>query len=135
HVGDHKTCGNWEYALTADQLLGDIQALIYAKQALLEYPDAPAVTLQWGYLGTKGRYIARPVRATVTREHVDLAWPEIVATALELVATFRSGKQPLELRPNPDECPKYSREGCPFQSTCNLSPRERRRSFRAMSTV
>lgn len=126
HVGDHKTCGNWEYALSADDLKGDIQAIIYAKHELLKYPDAPAVTLQWGYLGTKKKYVAHPVRATITRADVATVWPEIVLGANRLVTTFGSGKQPLELPFNNDECDKYSREGCPFKSTCKLSPEERR---------
>lgn len=123
-VRDHKTCGNWDYALKADDLRGDIQAIIYAKYALLECPDAQAVKLQWTYFGTKKPYRSRPVMATVSREHVEQLFAEVVVSARELATTLRSNRQPLELPANASECDKYG--GCPFRGKCNLSPKERR---------
>lgn len=126
HVGDHKSCGNWAYAKSADDLAGDPQAIIYAAHALEQYPDAPAVSLQWTYYGTKKKYRAHPVKAVLTREHVTATIAEAVLGAKELVSTLRSKKHPLEL-PIPEDtgtCEKYG--GCPFKGNCNLSPAQRR---------
>lgn len=130
-IGDHKTCGNFEYALSADDLAGDIQAMMYAKDYFLTHPSASSVRLKWGYMGTKKPFPSRPVTADITREQVDFVWPEIVRGANELVTTFGSSEEKtparvLSLPFNADECPKYSRDGCPFRGTCNLSPKERR---------
>lgn len=135
-VGDHKTTGNWAYALTADQLEWDLQAILYAKYTILKYPSMPAVTLQWGYMGTKKPHLPKPVRATLTRAQVDVAFSEVIEGARHLATTLNSrrradGTPPseadvLSLPFNAEECPKYSKDGCPFRGTCNLGPRERR---------
>lgn len=126
HVGDHKSCGNWQYALTADDLQQDPQAIIYAWDELQKHPSAQAVSLQWTYYGTKKPYRAMPVMATVTREHVTQLIDEIFVSSRELVATYRARPAVLSLPFNADECPKYSRDGCHYQQYCKLSPRERR---------
>ena len=134
HVQDHKSCGNWEYALTAEQLLGDPQAIIYAYDELLRHPDADACTLHWTYYGTNQKYISKPVRAVATRAHVMEMMPEIIRGAVEVAVTFLSKADPLSLGFNSDTCGKYSRDGCPFQANCNLSPKERR-PFRMSNEV
>jgi PD-(D/E)XK nuclease superfamily protein len=125
HVGDHKSCGNAKYALTADELQGNVQAIIYAYDELLKYPDAPAATLQWTYYATKGRRFAWPVCATVTRAHVLELMQEVFHGAIEVAVTFLSKPDPLSLPYNADSCDKYG--GCPFIGNCNLGPRERQR--------
>jgi hypothetical protein len=131
HVGDHKSCGNARYALTADDLFGNVQAIIYAYEELLKYPDAPAVSLQWTYYATKGRRMAWPVCATITREQVMEVFPEIIHGAVELAVTFLSKADPLSLPFNAEACDMYG--GCPFKAHCNLNPSERQRY--SMSTV
>jgi len=129
-VLDHKTTGDVKWAKTPEDLLEDTQAILYAKSALLRWPDAPKVRLQWTYFQTRKTRKSLPVLQEVSREHVDYMFPLIEKGAQEIVTTLIGKQQPLELPPNPRACGMFG--GCPFTAQCNLSPEE---TIRAMSNA
>lgn len=129
-VLDHKTTSDINWAKTPQDLLTDTQAILYAQYALIRWPAAPAVDLQWTYFQTRKTRKSLPVLQTVSREHVSHTFPLIDRGGLEIVTTLSRKPAPLDLPPNPRACGMFG--GCPFTAQCNLSPEE---TIRAMSNA
>jgi hypothetical protein len=51
-VGDHKTTTDFKWAMSAEELAEDIQAIIYAKYFFDTHPSAATVELHWVYTRT-----------------------------------------------------------------------------------
>lgn len=120
-IGDHKTTSNPVYAKTGESLLTDVQANVYARQALTEFHSLRSVKLQWTYIPTRGGD-PFPVYATLTRDQVDARFGVIDQIAQEINSARANASSARDLPYNPDACNKYG--GCPYQSRCNLSPAE-----------
>ena len=134
-VMDHKTTSDFRYALTAEDLATNIQAVIYAVDACRTY-GADAVDLQWTYILTRGASKVRPVKLRMYAADAEKVFSEIElladeANTLLLADTTQHGGDPAEyvrtIPPSPDHCEAYG--GCPYRDLCNLSPKERMRSI------
>lgn len=125
-VGDHKTCKDFRWAKTPEILKTDVQACLYAADAMIR-ADATECDLQWTYFKTSGSRDSKPVHLRVTIDDITSTLERIVGAASEMTLIRRSGVRAAEVPINADACEAFG--GCPFQSNCNLSPEER---FRAM---
>lgn len=117
-IFDHKSTSSLSWAKTEDDLREDIQAILYATQALTRWPELPSVNLQWTYGQTKGARKSKPVCLTLTHDEVAPRFLEIEGICDEIDS--HKGKRALDLQPNPDACQKFG--GCDFRHLCNLSP-------------
>ena len=121
-VCDHKTLRQPErYALNGDQLLEDVQALIYAHLAQQNF-DVDALTLQWTYAATQGAPKPYAVCVSMDRDHVAKHLPALEATAKEILAA-RSATTANDLPPNLNACGNYG--GCPYAEHCVRTKEQR----------
>ncbi len=118
---DHKTTSNLSYAKTAEDLLVDPQAMIYAKVAFDEV-DHHEVELRWVYYLTTGAKRSKKVSLKVVKDHVEKQFAEIEATAAHMNEIRVSGKKAKDLPPNPAHCSAYG--GCPYVNDCSLTSAE-----------
>ncbi len=130
--GDHKTTSGLQWAKTAEDLWADVQAITYAADTLIRWPNSPRVRLQWTYMQTRGARRALPVVTELEADHVARAFQAVEEVGLQIATTLHRAKAATspedreafvrELPPNPHACRMYG--GCPYQHVCNLSPRE-----------
>lgn len=125
-VGDHKTTKDFRWVKTAEILKSDVQACLYAADAMLR-AGATECDLQWTYFKASGSRGSQVVHLRVTADDIAPTVERIVGAAAEMTLIHQSGVRAAEVPINADACEAYG--GCPFQSNCNLSPEER---FRAM---
>lgn len=127
-VVDFKTTGDFNWALDEKGLATDVQAQLYAMNAMLE-TGARTVDLVWIYMRTRGARKSKMVHLRTHAPDVGAQFEAIEETAKrmnELQAA--SGDVPGEqyvveaLKPTPEMCSGYG--GCPYRHKCNLSPKE-----------
>lgn len=118
HVEDHKTCGSFDHALTAETLFDDPQRIIYSHWAALAF-QAPYVKATWHYLRRKPPK-CQPVS-------MGEATPAIAARFAELhrvdgLPIAQSAGIPLDHFPRSlDHCHVYGgrgKYGCPYAEEC-----------------
>jgi len=133
-VHDHKTTGNPRYALTAETLPWNTQAIIYAQDHLDAF-RVDTVNLRWLYLATKGARKAWPVDVTLDRATVEDRMRVVESIALEMkeIKGRVSASEVLSLPPNANACEGYG--GCPHRHRCNLSQGERLKSIMSTSVL
>lgn len=120
-IGDHKSTSDIKrWAKTPEVLESDCQAIIYAQNALMQWPDVMQVDLEWHYTQTKGPKKSKLVPLRLSRAHVSKEFEKIELDAIELVATYNAKPDPLSLAPTRNSCNNYG--GCPFKSKCNFGP-------------
>jgi hypothetical protein len=117
---DHKTTSDLKWRKTESDLQRDVQAIIYAKNALIRWPECTEVDLRWVYYQTRGRRIAVPTEVTLTRDHVEAVFEKIEETSQLIQLRLKAKPPVLDLTPNPKACNSYG--GCPFRARCNLGP-------------
>ena len=145
-VHDHKTTSDFMWALTEEDLLSDVQAILYAKEAMDRH-QVDAVLLSWLYMRTKRKAIAEPRRILIDRSTVESGML-VIQHYTDQMAELRRKHLPivrekqhqpgedsivLTLDYNAYECGAYG--GCPFKDRCNLSRREKMRSIMAQDTT
>ena len=131
-VWDHKTTSNFGYAKSADDLMNNVQALIYAYEAM-EAAGSDAVDLNWVYYLTRGTPKSKKVHLRLTREYVT---PRILGfrSVLEsLLPSLQSKASPLSLPADTTHCSAYG--GCPYREVCSphLTNTERARGVLNMT--
>jgi len=126
-VSDHKTCGNFNYALTPDTMKDDIAATIYAYDAMC-LTNEEAVDLQWTYGQRNGKKVL-PVCAIVTLDEIKPRLERTATTAKLLRDITEEHPKAIELPYDAAGCEAFG--GCPFKKLCNLTPSERIRSIMA----
>lgn len=131
-VMDHKTCGDFKWAKTADDLVTNIQAALYAADAMHQ-TGADACDLQWTYMRTRGARRAEAVRVRVTREQIIPTLNRIAGYAAEMTALLNSGLTAIQIPCNPGACEAFG--GCEFKHLCNLSPEERLKAVMSQGTA
>lgn len=135
-VGDHKSCGSFDYALTEEDLLTDEQAMIYLR-SVMDRKQVDQAGARWVYYKRTAPHGSKRVQLVVLRDHVERVFAEqIDPVASEIHAAYEQSavdyvERPLKtgmaFDPNALSCSKFG--GCEFQSVCNLSPMEKMRSF------
>lgn len=134
-VSDTKTTKDWRWMKKGDKLTNDVQAMIYAFDALYERrkmgKPVSEVNLDWLYLKTtEPLQPARSSPATVDAKHVLERMIEIDAVGHKIVALWEGAPKnadddelkaySLSLQPNTGACDSYG--GCPYRSFCNHAP-------------
>lgn len=119
YVGDFKTTSDLKWAKSEQALSEDVQAIIYATDAIYE-TGALSVDLSWMYFQTRGPRKAKRTYLRVTRDHVAREFTKINDTAIEMKRVRSENPHPLDLPPNIEQCEAYG--GCPYRDKCNLSP-------------
>lgn len=125
-VFDLKTTTSFRYAHTQETLRTNIQAALYATQAMVQL-GTQVCDLRWVYVKSRKPWASKPVDLRVTRDDVTPTLTRIKDLADQMAWIKRSGKRALDLAPNPDACEKYG--GCSYIDRCNLSPLERMNSI------
>lgn len=121
-VGDFKTTKAKKWALTTETIREDVQAQLYAVEAILE-TKSKQINLDWIYMLTDGTRKSFPTQVTVHTDEVAEQFKKIEADGREMVQLRRKmpeGANPqeyaLSLPGNRDACGDYG--GCPFQHLC-----------------
>lgn len=128
-VVDFKTTKNWNWIKSADDLLVDPQAQIYAMYAMWA-TKAREVDLVWTYFRTTPPYKARRSSIRVNADHV-VGQMEKLNEIGERMFALRVRAEGLttaeakfefamSLPPSPEACSNFG--GCPHRHLCNLSP-------------
>lgn len=131
-VGDHKTTSSIsQWALTADELKTDDQAILYSVDTMSKF-QVPRVRLQWTYMQTRGARKSLPVIVELDSEHVAREFAKLETVAVQIATTLYQVNDSWDdsarrafveaLTPNPGACRNYG--GCPYTSVCNLGPRD-----------
>lgn len=115
--GDYKTSSNpRKYGLTAETILDDTQALIYAREYFESHPENE-VNARWLYIPTKSGK-AYAIDAVFTREHVLRAFKErITPLSLKILEAKKNCTKADDLPYNRKACNKYG--GCSHIPYCN----------------
>lgn len=122
-IGDHKTTSNFRWAKTETVLRGDAQAILYAKSALLQWPESKEVELRWVYYQTQGTKKSKKVSLRVISDEVEKRFRELDSAALGPVGAHAAKVDPLSLPYNVSACDMYG--GCPYKTHCNIQSNER----------
>jgi hypothetical protein len=126
-VSDHKTSSDpKKWGLSEAALPLDVQALIYATW-LLDMEEVPVVDLRWTYFRTRGKALAFPVDARITREDARQNFKERVEpNARSIMAAIedhqKTGALADSLQANPSACGMYG--GCHFAAFCERTQEE-----------
>lgn len=127
-VIDHKTTGDFMWALTEEEMPEDIQVVLYSKEGADRH-DVDEVSLMWLYYRTRGKAKADPRVTHIGREDIESGM-EIIRSYTDVMAEHRANETPvLELTPNAYACPNFG--GCPFMDRCKLTGKEKRKSIMA----
>lgn len=127
YIIDHKTTGDFSWALSEDTLRHDTQAVIYAKAALDKW-NVDELTLHWNYmLRTSSKSRTKQVKIKVAREEIEAAFDEVKETVREIESVRKSGKRALDLPIVPTSCGKYG--GCAHQERCGLTAIDRMKAI------
>ena len=125
-IVDHKTVGNWNYALTEQRLAFDPQMIIYAKSVNLDQ-----VRLTHLQYGTKGRAECRRISVVVNREHIDKEFAKI-ASVVEVMRPLATTEiRSVDVEANRGHCSAYG--GCPYLRICKSVTGEKIRPFAAFN--
>lgn len=124
HVLDHKTSKNPEqYGLSSEDLLTNIQAILYAKASIAEF-KLDEVDLHWIYYATQGKRRAFESSARLVTRDVDNGLVK-VERLVEKMNRDRTCKQANDVTPNFGACGAYG--GCHYGKigVCERSPMQR----------
>lgn len=125
-VYDHKTTSGLQWAKTPAELVGDVQATLYAFWGMI-HSSADVLDLQWTYATRDKRPKVQVVEQTVTKAEIRPRLEQTRDTALELQALLdEPGLRALDVPYDAAGCEAFG--GCPFREKCNLSPQERIKS-------
>lgn len=134
YVFDHKTTGDptFKWAIPADKMHEDIQASLYGCWALHK-TTRDKVRLQWNYVRATRSAKVQPVLADVTGRMVQDRVGKSLESARKMKIISEARVQGMQVPYDARGCAAYG--GCPHQSRCNLSPRERGISIVAQATA
>lgn len=115
-IGDHKSTGDFKWALTPEALDTDIQANIYTR-AVMGYYGVEEADAYWLYYRTRSTPKVHPVRRRLTLEGVEKTFLEVIDPLAARIQELREGRpRALDLEPNVRACSDYG--GCGFRDLC-----------------
>jgi len=122
HVQDHKSCGSFRYALTAEDLFDDPQRIIYSHWAAVSL-KAPYVWATWHYLQRKPPK-CMPVSMGEEAPAIAARFQSLHQSA-GLPISRAGGIPPEHFERSLDHCGAYG--GCPYKDEClaGVSPIQR----------
>jgi hypothetical protein len=116
HVRDWKSCKNYSYNKTSDELARNPQGVIYMTYGFKEHPAANFATFGHVYLKKTGGYGAKAVVTDrLSRSHVGEVYSELENVVAEMKQTAMLSK-PEDARYNKSRCGAFG--GCPMKSIC-----------------
>ena len=120
---DHKTTSDLRWAKTEEDLRKDVQATLYAAEAMLR-TGSDAVELRWIYYTTRKPYKSRKVSLIVVKDEIEANFDAIDRTAAEMLTAYRDNRSGSELPASPTACGAFG--GCPYLAlkVCTLSPKD-----------
>lgn len=120
-VWDHKFTSNLRWAKSDADLLGDVQAVIYAFDAMLK-SNQTRVRCNWIYYQRRGAKRNQKTQLVLSAEQLVKPLRGIVNTAAEIHAVHSSYTTAKQLPPCVEQCTAYG--GCVYRQYCNLSQQE-----------
>lgn len=130
-VSDHKTTSDLCWAKEPDELVEDVQATLYAYDAMCRTNKREA-DLQWTYGTRHAKPKTKPVRRRVTFDEIKPRLDKTSATAAMLAELHAAQPYWLDVPYDAGGCETFG--GCPFRDRCNLSPQERIQSIMGQET-
>lgn len=126
-VWDHKTTSDMKWSKTEAQLREDVQALLYAYEAMIHYRTS-TISMNWVYYQTRGASRAKKVHLKLTSEYVTPLFLAFLPVLQFLKSTLQSKADPLSLPADATHCSAYN--GCPFREECapHIDPKEKARA-------
>lgn len=130
---DHKTTGNFQWAKTRHELeTKNVQSIVYAAY-VMHVTGSDKVLGRWVYYRTSGRPAAMAVDWGTDKNKIAAPLESVLATCREMARIKHEGLRAAELAFDVGACNAYG--GCPFRSNCNLSAKERFRSFMTQQSL
>lgn len=133
-VIDHKTSKDpRRYAKTADMLTDDVQACLYAADAMVR-TGSDTCDLRWVYYSTRKPSLPIVVDRRVTREQIEMRLERAVQSAQRMAAYHAANVAAIDVPPNPNACEAFG--GCDYKDLCGeFSPTERIRAIMAQQSA
>lgn len=113
-VLDHKTTRSWDWKKTKHELLRDVQAGIYAADAM-QKTGADEVALRWLYYRTEGAPLSEPVDVTIDRKQVSNILSFVNHTAKRMIRVLQTCSKAMDVEPDYSGCSAYG--GCPHRKS------------------
>jgi hypothetical protein len=126
---DAKFTKNAQYAMNADELRVDVQAIGYSHVMFKAFPEIEEVEARWLYMVASGPDEARKaknsfkVSTILTREHVDPLWGTMLEDMRQMRAIKIAAPKSDDVEPNALACDNYG--GCEFRGTCKIEKGQR----------
>lgn len=127
---DYKTCSNWKWAKTSEDLETDLQMIPYAMHAI-EKTGADKVRVTHIQMITKGPPEAREASVLLDAEKVKEEWAGLNELAAEMRGTAQIAKAQ-DVDGNLNACGAYG--GCPYKEMCGVAE-QMKRPFSDMGLV
>lgn len=125
---DHKSTRNFRWKKTKKQLLVNLQAGIYAADAMLK-SGSTTVILKWVYYATEGKPKSEPVEVRISKAQVEAILSEADEIAQQMVKTLQTKRRALDVYPNFASCEAFG--GCGYKEHCVRTPTSVLRSIMA----
>lgn len=133
-VVDYKSTGNQAWAKTPEELADNIQANIYAAEAMVRY-ETDVAELRWIYYHRSERpKPAKLVQLRLTKAHVEKQFDRLDEISSRILERYDTTEKALDLPPTLSACEAFGAP-CPFQDRCAVSAKERIRSAMAQETL
>ena len=120
-VADLKTAASWTWVPDSQRLSTNVQVMIYAHFALVNWPHLDEVTVAHVTVN-KTTHIVRWTPVTVSRAHVQDQIEQVTRTVEAMKATAELADAPA-VEANDNECQSFG--GCPHRSRCPLHAADR----------
>lgn len=119
---DWKTCRNFKYCKTPEELAKDIQGIVYLKYGFSVYPDAQYGKFSHCYIRTEAVDAQLIETDPLDRNHVDTVYRQI-EEVVEKIKVTAAIKEQDEVPFDKSACFAYG--GCPYQKNCNAFKRKK----------
>lgn len=129
---DHKSTRNFRWKKTKQQLLTNLQAGIYAADAMAK-TGWKTVILKWVYYKTEGKPLAEPVPVRINQKQVEEIISNADDIAHQMVEVLLTKKRALDVYPNFNSCEAFG--GCSYKEHCKRTPSSVLKSIMAQKRI